>query len=281
MKQFLSVLRPHHWSKNSIALAGFIIALVMFQNTLTFGLIKDIILLLITLGLISSGNYIMNDVLDKEKDLKHPLKKTRIIASGKLSNGNAVIIILSLYIISFVVSAFAFNLVINIGLIIFLLQAISYNILPMRFKDIAFLDVISESFNSPIRFYLGWTLVLSSFPPLIFLFLAWTYTGVLMASKRLAEFRFLGDKAKEYRKIFYTYTEKSLKSSIIIYIILTIGIVAFIANYIITIMLLIQLIWYYKLADKGSKAVQKPVYIYKDKLFTIYSFLILIIMIYS
>ena len=284
MIQYLSILRPNHWSKNSIALAGFIIALIALQKSFTFSFFANIILLLIALGLISSGNYIMNDLLDKEQDLKHPLKRERIITSGKISRKNALVMMLSLYIVSFIISLLTFNLAVNLGLLIFLLQAITYNVPPIRIKDIAFLDVISESFNSPIRFYLGWALVSSSFPPLSILFFWWAYTGVLMVAKRLAEYRYLGkDKSKEYRKIFYIYTENSLRYSILIYIALTIIFTAFIAflvnnlYQIVTIMVLIQLVWYYRLADRGDKAVQKPVYIYKDKLFTIYSFLILII----
>ena len=40
--------------------------------------------------------------------------------------------------------------------------ALLYNLPPIRLKDKAFLDVISESINNPLRLWLGWFAVASS-----------------------------------------------------------------------------------------------------------------------
>ena len=63
------------------------------------------LLLLTTIGLISlclmsSTNYIINDIIDRKKDTQHPEKKYRPIASGKISIELAFLIALLLFIIS-------------------------------------------------------------------------------------------------------------------------------------------------------------------------------------
>jgi hypothetical protein len=38
------------------------------------------------------------------------------------------------------------------------MQGIFYNVRPMRTKDRAYLDVISESINNPLRLMIGWAI---------------------------------------------------------------------------------------------------------------------------
>ena len=62
----------------------------------------------------------------------------------------------------------------------------------------AFLDVIAESFNNPIRLWLGWyALVPDSMltpPPLSIMLAWWCFGGLLMTGKRYSEFRFIDNK---------------------------------------------------------------------------------------
>ena len=94
-----------------------------------------------------------------------------------------------------------------------------YNVEPVRLKDRAYLDVIAESFNNPIRLWLGWYALLpaTSFPPLSIVLAWWFFGALLMAGKRYAEFRFIGDtrRSGDYRKSFRVYTERSLILSMV------------------------------------------------------------------
>ena len=55
----------------------------------------------------------------------------------------------------------------------FLLIGIIYNVPPFRTKDIPYLDVLSESLNNPLRFILGWHMIIDSFPPSSILISYW------------------------------------------------------------------------------------------------------------
>jgi 4-hydroxybenzoate polyprenyltransferase len=95
-----------------------------------------------------------------------------------------------------------------------------YNIPPIRLKDLPYADVLSESINNPLRMAAGWACSsLSSLPPLSILLAYWMFGAFLMATKRLAEYRAIGDPARaaRYRSSFGFYSEERLMVSILFY----------------------------------------------------------------
>jgi hypothetical protein len=103
-----------------------------------------------------------------------------------------------------------------------LASGLVYNIPPVRLKDRAFMDVIAESFNNPIRLWLGWfALSLGDWrwPPWTIVLAWWAFGALLMTGKRYAEFRFINDPevSGRYRKSFSVYTENSLIIAMITY----------------------------------------------------------------
>ena len=86
-----------------------------------------------------------------------------------------------------------------------------YNLKPARTKDIPFLDSISESVNNPIRFLIGWyAFPAAVFPPWSLLIGWWAFGNFLMVAKRLSEYRFLGERAGDYRASLKRYTRTTL-----------------------------------------------------------------------
>ena len=83
------------------------------------------------------------------------------------------------------------------------------------------MDVIAESFNNPIRLWLGYyALAAPNYVPPISIVLAWWFFGaLLMTGKRYSEFRFIADAelSGRYRRSFQVYTEKSLILAMITY----------------------------------------------------------------
>ena len=80
-------LRPGQWTKNLFVFA----ALVFAQRlTDTDAVMKAVIAFFVFCAL-SSTVYLINDVLDREQDRRHPLKAHRPIASGALSPTLALI----------------------------------------------------------------------------------------------------------------------------------------------------------------------------------------------
>ena len=86
--EIVKLLRPHHWTKNLFCLAG-----VIFGDRLLEP--RSIALSLLTVVLFSamaSAVYIFNDIQDVERDRRHPKKRFRPIASGKISVKTAIFI---------------------------------------------------------------------------------------------------------------------------------------------------------------------------------------------
>ena len=77
----IKTARPRQWLKN---LAVFTTILFTGQFFVP-SLFRSTLLAFFAFCLLSSSNYIFNDVLDAPRDRKHPFKKFRPIANGKLS----------------------------------------------------------------------------------------------------------------------------------------------------------------------------------------------------
>lgn len=80
LKYFLLSLRPKQWVKNVFIFAPMIFSLHMFQA----GYIWRSLLAFALFSLVTGTTYVFNDVLDRDRDRLHPLKKNRPIASGRL-----------------------------------------------------------------------------------------------------------------------------------------------------------------------------------------------------
>ena len=79
MKYYIQLMRPKQWTKNLIIFAGIIFANELTNLTYVLICVEAFIIFCILSGVV----YIINDILDIEKDRIHPAKKLRPIASGK------------------------------------------------------------------------------------------------------------------------------------------------------------------------------------------------------
>jgi len=85
LRAFGEELRPRQWLKNGIVFAG-----IIFSRNLS-----DVHLLLVSVAAfalfcaLSSSVYLINDIGDLERDRRHPAKRLRPLASGRLPLGTA------------------------------------------------------------------------------------------------------------------------------------------------------------------------------------------------
>lgn len=137
IKPILESLRPNHWIKNLLV---FFPPLISF--TFQVSNWKKALFTACIFCLISSAVYLFNDVLDKDSDKKHPLKKYRPIPAGKLSTSRALII--SFFLIVF---SLFFSLLISVKLlfvfILYLIIQISYSVYLKRKVQIELFCVAS------------------------------------------------------------------------------------------------------------------------------------------
>ena len=99
-------------------------------------------------------------------------------------------------------------------------MGIVYNVPPLRAKEWPYGDVLVEALNNVIRLALGWfAVVVTHVPPVSLLVAYWMAGAFFMATKRLAEYRYIGDAevAGNYRRSFRFYTEDRLLVSLLFY----------------------------------------------------------------
>lgn len=87
MIDLLRALRPHQWSKNLLVFAGAVFSLRLFEPEV----LRRSVATFVLFCLASSAVYLFNDIRDRERDRRHPHKKHRPIASGRIGTGTAAI----------------------------------------------------------------------------------------------------------------------------------------------------------------------------------------------
>ena len=85
LKALAQALRPSQWTKNAVVLAAFFFALGDPEQHIELADAVIAVPAALLFCLISSGIYLLNDLLDVESDRKHPLKMHRPIAAGRVA----------------------------------------------------------------------------------------------------------------------------------------------------------------------------------------------------
>lgn len=190
-------LRPKQWTKNSAVFVALVFDLKLFQPE-PFG---KTVLGFILLCLISGTIYLINDLIDIDKDRQHPIKKNRPIPSGKVPVRVAVIVAL---ILSALCLPLSFLLDINFGFI-----AIGYWLLQIAYslilKNIVIVDVLTLAAGFVLRVAGGVALVQAErFSPWLYVFtvLLALFLGL---GKRRQELALLKDRASNTRSILNEY----------------------------------------------------------------------------
>src|ERR1700752_2956411 len=81
----LRIARVDHWIKNVFVLPGIVVAASMDRSVLNSGLAVRVAIGLLSLCLMSSSNYVINESLDAPFDRYHPSKSNRPVPSGQVS----------------------------------------------------------------------------------------------------------------------------------------------------------------------------------------------------
>jgi 4-hydroxybenzoate polyprenyltransferase len=278
---YIRIARFDHWPKNVFMLPGVLVALLARPDLLSIGTAGRVVLALLTVGIVASSNYVLNELMDREFDAFHPVKKFRPIPSGLVSTRVAVIQWLAFAAVGLVLALLLGTDFFVAALSLWIMGCV-YNIPPFRTKDKAYLDVLSESVNNPIRLILGWYATGIAALPSVSLVLAyWTAGAFFMAIKRLAEYRTIDDPAvsASYRKSFAYYNEERLLKSIIYYATafgLFFGV--FLIRYRMELILSTPLIagfmtWYFHLGLLDDSPAQYPERLFRQRGFVVYALL--------
>jgi 4-hydroxybenzoate polyprenyltransferase len=220
-RDYAALARPAHWIKHIFIVPGIVLAWRLHRGPARSHA-PAILLGLASAALIASANYVLNEWLDAAFDAYHPIKSQRPAVTRRLSGAIVLAEYLGLVAAGLALATLVSPLfVLTAGL--FLLAGLVYNVHPLRTKDRAHLDVISESLNNPLRLTLGWAMLdARTLPPGSLLAAYWMGGAFLMAVKRLAEYRAAvvegGLEALHlYRRSFRAYNESSLLVASLVY----------------------------------------------------------------
>jgi len=193
---FLS-MRPEQWIKNFFVFT----ALLFSKNLLNLSKDIDALVGFIIFCMITGCSYIINDLVDLEKDKLHPTKSQRPIASGRLNKTTAIKIttIICLVSLSF---AFYINSFFGIIVLTYFLLNIGYSI---YLKNIVIIDVVTIASGFVLR-VLGGAVIISVTSSQWLILCTILLSLFLGFSKRRHELVLLEDNATGHRKVLEHYS---------------------------------------------------------------------------
>ncbi len=207
MIDLLQALRPYQWTKNALVFA----ALVFAQR---LGDPDKVLLAGAAFGIFcaaSSSVYLFNDIVDRERDRRHPVKRERPIAAGRVSvpTAAAVAVVLA---VGAVAGAWAVSDQLTAVIGGYLLLQLAYN---LGLKSLPIVDALCVASGFLLRAIAGavvideemssWLLICTSFAAVFISF-----------AKRRHEFSTLTDEATSHRASLSGYSASTLDQFLVI-----------------------------------------------------------------
>lgn len=194
---YIKLLRPKQWIKNLFVIAPLIFAKHVFE----YDYIVKIVVAFILFCLISSGVYVLNDIIDCEKDRLHPKKKNRPIASGLISKTEGIVLLVITLPLVIGISFYADSFF-GLAILLYFINNVLYS---YKIKHMVILDVMSIALGFLLRVIGGGLIIKVNISPWILLctLLLSLFLGF---SKRRNELVVLENGAESHRKILEEYS---------------------------------------------------------------------------
>lgn len=199
-------MRPKQWAKNLILFAGIVFSRLFHQPDL----VRLSLLGFVVFCLLSGAVYLLNDVVDRRRDLGHPVKMRRPVARGALAPGVAAAAAVAL-------AAAAVALSSGLGRPFFMLSGafLALNLAyTFALRAVVILDVIAISFSFLIRAVAGVVVLQPRVPGIEFspwLWICTLFLALFLAvCKRRHEFCRLEEAAHEHRSSLKDYSAQLL-----------------------------------------------------------------------
>jgi 4-hydroxybenzoate polyprenyltransferase len=200
MVAYIRLMRCHQWIKNLVVFVGPLLGFQLFDPQAAW----PATLCFLAFCLASSASYAVNDVLDREADAYHPLKKHRPVASGAVRPMAAVFFALLLLAGAVVICLGLLRLEVAILLGLYFILILAYSV---ALKERIILDVIVIAVGFVLRAWAGAEAVDVTTSPWL---VACTFTLCMFLGfgKRRCEIAMIGDAehAKEHRATLARYT---------------------------------------------------------------------------
>lgn len=197
LKQLLVSLRPHQWTKNLVVLAALIFAERLFEPQALWAAGSAFAVFC----LLSGSVYLINDLADRERDRRHPVKRHRPIASGAFSPRLAVVA-------TVLIAAGALGWSAAIGgnfektAVVYFVTMAAYS---FALKNVVILDVLVVAFGFVLRAIAGAVAIRVAFSN--WLLICTLLLALFLAlAKRRHELTLLAEEAAGHRRILGEYS---------------------------------------------------------------------------
>ena len=200
-RNVLKTIRVWQWVKNLV-----VFTMPIGLGTLDLSVLFKVLISFFGISLISSANYVVNDIIDIDIDKSHPIKQNRPIANGSITLKSAKILSLIILTMGFLILNYLNTETLLFGLAYFV-GGILYT---WKVKFIPYIDVITISFLFLIRVWIGSAAV--NIEPSSFLTSFIFFSSLCLAlSKRISIYQDIGILEYSKYKQFLT-TNYNLKS---------------------------------------------------------------------
>ncbi|TMA16020.1 MAG: decaprenyl-phosphate phosphoribosyltransferase [Deltaproteobacteria bacterium] len=193
----LEAMRPRQWSKNVFVLAGIVFAGRLFEARAELRVLACFALFCAA----SSALYLANDVADRASDVHHPLKRTRPIASGRLSPSLAIAASAILTLVALAGTALLNRTTLAVTAA-YLASTFAYS---LGLKRAFLLDVMIVAAGFVLRAVAGASCIEAEISPWL-LVCSFLLALFLALGKRRAELVLLGQNATDHRVALGSYS---------------------------------------------------------------------------
>ena len=145
-RNVVKTIRVWQWVKNLV-----VFTMPIGLGTLDLSILFKVLISFFGISLISSANYVVNDIIDIDIDKSHPIKQNRPIANGSITLKSAKLLSLIMLTTGFLILNYLNTETLLFGLAYFV-GGILYT---WKFKFIPYIDVITISFLFLIRVWIG------------------------------------------------------------------------------------------------------------------------------
>jgi 4-hydroxybenzoate polyprenyltransferase len=202
----LKTMRPKQWTKNIVIFA----ALVFDEKLFVPDLLAKTVAAFVLFCLISSAVYLINDLVDIDKDRQHPAKRHRPLASGQLKPSVALAAAILIPLVGLPLS-FALKPFFGVVALSYLAVMIAYSFV---LKNIVIIDVLTIATGFVLRVAAGAIVVeVERFSP--WLYVCMTLLALFQGfGKRRHELVLLEGNANEHRPSLNEYNLQLLDEMI-------------------------------------------------------------------
>ncbi len=185
MQSYFKLLRPYNWIKNFFVF----VPLFFSRSFYSHDKLIDVVWSFIAFSLTASCVYVINDLVDREQDRKHPIKQKRPLASGVISPAMALLLLAFVCVVCVLVTIY-FIPSIWPYLVLYFILNLSYS---LWLKKVAAVDILLIASFYLIRVLVGG--VAASVPISHWLILCTIFISLfLICGKRKAEY------SQDYRR---------------------------------------------------------------------------------